>query len=350
MKELQQALDGVFANFATLKRSGKKIIFTQCDSVPYEVCAAHGFVVSKLPRWVLNAFYMPDSKMYTQAVEYCSVADLLIVPEHCNNIPQELARTLNIYTVPMYEGFAEDAVVHLHTVLWSLLQRLGVTQEYPDNDAMQQAVAVYEEIRKIMRTMTTMYVGTFTQEELQLVCDAAFTLVPEQSVELLQQLYRAIESSEFSGNESNAKTLIYNDYRDWSEFDEIRKWGVVIAEDDSCNGRRQFDISCHTSSQNMYYELLYAYSFKSWCPGLRRAGERIELIYKALPNYDIKQIILLKSHLHSRNTHIESIYEQCLLQGTDAVILSPDSAVSQFKEYVALLQQRQHYTLHIDLP
>jgi hypothetical protein len=222
IQELQQTLDGVFFQFATLKKSGKKIIFTQCDCVPYEVCAAQGFVVSKLPRWVLNAFCMPHSKMYTKAKEYCNVADLLIVPEHCNNIPQELARTLNIYTIPLYEGFAEDAVVHLHTVLWSLLQRLGVTQEYPDNDALQQAVSVYEEIRKIMRTLTTMYAGAFTQQELLLVCDAAFTLVSEQSVELLQQLYRAIESSDFSGNELKNKTLIYNDYRDWGVFDDLQ--------------------------------------------------------------------------------------------------------------------------------
>ncbi len=349
MKELKQALDGVFDQFATLKHSGKKIIFTQCDSVPYELFAAHGFVVSKLPRWVLNAFYIPDSEIVAQAIKYCSLADLLIVPEKCNNIPKELTHTLNIHTIPLYEGFAEDAVVDLHTVVCSILQRLGVAQEYPNNGALQQAVVIYEDIRKIMRTLTTMYAGAFTNEELQLLCDAAFTLVPEQSVELLHQLYSAIESSGFSGDELKNKILFYSDYRDGRLFDEIYNLGGVIAEDDSCNGRRQFDISCHTSSQNMYYEILYAYSFKSWCPGLRKVSDRIELIYKALPNYDITLVVLMQSHLNSRNLHIQNIYEQCLLQGTDAIILTPDSAVSQFKVYVALLGQRQHYSLRINL-
>ncbi|MCX8124634.1 MAG: 2-hydroxyacyl-CoA dehydratase family protein [Spirochaetes bacterium] len=348
--EIHKALDELFARFSALKNTGKKIIFTQCDSIPYEVFAAHGCVVSKLPRWVLNALCGHNSEMYTQAIEYLSLADMLIVPKECNNIPQEVLHTLNIITVSHYEGFAQDAVVNLHSILWSLLQSLGVTHEYPDNEKLTQAVATYEEIRKIMRALTTMYNSAFTQKELQLLCDAAFTLEPEQSIQLLQKLYHAIELYQCTGDESKIKMLIYNDYRDWEILDEIRHCGITIAEDDSCNGRRQFDISCHTSSQNMYYELLYAYSFKSWCPGLRNVSERIELIYKSLPNYDITLVALFQSHLTSRNVHIQNIYEQCLLAGIDAVILNPDGAVSQLHEYMKALQQRQHYTITINMP
>jgi len=346
---IQQALENLFTQYAEMKNIGKKIIFTQCDIVPYEVFAAHGFVVSKLPRWVMTALQLPDSSLYHQAVKYCSLADLLIVPQYCTIIPHEVSGQLPIRSIPRYEGFAEDAVVNLHTILCSLLQDLGVTQEYPDDSSLQQAVGVYEEIRKIMRVLTTMYAGAFTIGQLQLLCDAAFSLMPQQSLQLLGQLYHALESSTHGDNESGKKALVYNDFGNWDSVDAFKEYGIVIAEDDSCNGRRQFDISCHTSSQNIYYELLYAYSFKSWCPGMRTVQERSELIYKALPNYDITLVVFIRSFLKSRNEHLQSLYEQCLLQGTDAVILQPDTIMPQFKSYITALKERQHFDITVDL-
>lgn len=346
---IQQALENLFAMFAELKDSGKTIIFTQCDIVPYEVFTAHGFVVSKLPRWVMTALQMPKSSLYTKAVAYCSLADVLIVPQHCTVIPQEVLQQLPVRSVPRYEGFAEDAVVSLHTILWSLLQDLGAEQEYPDDEKLQQAVLVYEEIRKIMRVLTTMYAGAFTQSQLQLLCDAAFSLLPQQSVQLLGQLLNTLESSTHGISEPGKKALIYSDFDNWDIFDMCKEYDIIIAEDDSCNGRRQFDISCHTSSQNMYYELLYAYSFKSWCPGMRKVQERSELIYKALPNYDITLVMFTRSFLNSRNEHLQSLYEQCLLQGTDSVILQPDSFIHQFKNYITALKGRQHFDITVDL-
>ncbi|MGQ9844050.1 MAG: 2-hydroxyacyl-CoA dehydratase family protein [Spirochaetota bacterium] len=349
IKTIQQELENLFAQYAEQKSSGKKIIFTQCDIVPYEVFVAHGFVVSKLPRWVMTALHMPDSSLYNQAVKYCRLADLLIVPQYCTIIPHEVSQQLPIRSIPRYEGFAEDAVVNLHTILCLLLQNLGVTQEYPQDDKLQQAVLVYEEIRKIMRVLTTMYTGAFTMSQLQLLCDAAFSLTPQQSLQLLGQLFQILESSTHGANEHGRKTLVYNDFGNWDDVDAFKEYCIVITEDDSCNGRRQFDISCHTSSQNMYYELLYAYTFKSWCPGMRTVQERSELIYKALPNYDITLVAFIHSFIKSRNEHLQSLYEQCLLQGTDAVILPPNAIIPQFKSYITALKVRQHFDIKVDL-
>ncbi len=347
LEKMQHTLENLSDQFARLKHSGKKIIFTQCDSVLYEVCAAHGLVVSKLPRWVMTSLRTPDSLLYANALEYCRLADLLVVPQHCTIIPHDVLQQLPVHTIPHYEGFAEDGVVSLHTIVYSLLQCTGVTQEYPDEEKLQQAVVVYEEIRKIMRSLTTMYAGAFTQGQLQLLCDAAFTLLPQQSVELLQQLYHTVESTHCSVDEKVSKMLIYSDFSDWDIYDNLQEYDAVIAQDDSCNGRRQFDISCHTSSQNMYYELLYAYSFKSWCPGMRKASERCELVYKALPNYDITRVVCIQSFLQSRNDHLHAIYEQCVLQGTDAVIVHPESIIPQFKEYITALKTREHFDIEI---
>ncbi len=349
IETIQHELDNLFARIAELKQSGKKIIFTQCDIVPYEVFAAHGFVVSKLPRWVATALREPDSLMYKKAVEYCCLADVLIVPQYCTIIPNEVLQQLTVRAVPQYEGFAQDGVVSLHTILYSLLRSLGVEQEYPSDDNLKQAVILYEEIRKLMRALTAMYAGAFTQSQLQLLCDAAFSLVPEQSLKLLQQLYHAVESSINSDNQQAQKTLIYSDFNNWDMCDALKEYDIVIVEDDCCNGRRQFDISCHTSSQNLYYELLYAYSFKSWCPAMRMVNERYELIYKALPNYDIKLVIFIQSFLYSRNKHLHSLYEQCLLQGTDAVILQSEAIIRQFSDYITALKARHHFDITVDL-
>ncbi|MEW6525470.1 MAG: 2-hydroxyacyl-CoA dehydratase family protein [Spirochaetota bacterium] len=349
IETIQHELDNLFAHIVELKQSGKKIIFTQCDIVPYEVFAAHGFVVSKLPRWVMTALRDPQSLMYKKAEEYCCLANALIVPQYCNIIPHEVLQQLTVHAILQYEGFAEDAVINLHTILYSLLQSLGVEQEYPNDDSLQQAVLMYEEIRKIMRALTTMYAGAFTLSQLQLLCDAAFSLMPTRSLELLQQLYHAVESSTHSNNEQAPKTLVYSDFGNWDMCDAFGGYDIVIVEDDSCNGRRQFDISCHSSSQNLYYELLYAYSFKSWCPGMRTVHERCELIYKALPNYDIKLVIFIQSFLKSRNEHLQYLYEQCLLQGTDAVIIEADAIVKQFTQYITALKARHHFDITVDL-
>ena len=345
---IQQAQENLYAHYIELKNSGKKIIFTQCDIVPYEVLFAHDLVVSKLPQWVITALQVPYTLKYAQAIEYVRLADAIIVPQYCTILPNELMHQLPIYIIPKYEGFAEDAALNIHTILYSLLQNFGIKQEYPDEDKLRNTVIVYEEIRKIMRTLTSMYADEFTTGQLQLLCDVSFSLIPQQSVQLLGQLNKVIQSSQHSIQASGNKALVYADFDNWTLCDVCKEYNISVVEDDCCNGRRQFDISCNISAQNMYYELLYAYSFKSWCPGMRNCKERVELIYKALPNYDIKIVLLIQSFLTSRNAHMQSIYEHCLLQGTDAIIINPEKAHQQLNVYSTLLNKRPNYTIQVD--
>lgn len=82
---------------------------------------------------------------------------------------------------------------------------------------------------------------------------------------------------------------------------------------------------------------------------MRTVHERCELIYKALPNYDIKLVIFIQSFLNSRNEHLQSLYEQCLLQGTDAVILQADAITRQLSHYSTALKARHHFDITVDL-
>jgi len=92
-----------------------------------------------------------------------------------------------------------------------------------------------------------------------------------------------------------------------------------------------------------------AYTFKAWCPAMRSAPERFELIYKALPNYDIGLVILLQSVLTIRNNHINYLFEHCLLQGTNAIVCTEEEAIVQIQRYITGLKQRKYIAITIDL-
>lgn len=349
--KIQEAINLLPATLMQLKQEGRKIIITQCDILPYEVFRAFGYSVIKMPRRVANAFIMGDSSLENDAVAFCTIADMIIVPKQCTIVPNEILSN-RIFLIDCINGFAEDAAVAIHSMLSMILRAVGTTQEFPDDEELKKAVCLYEEIRKIMRTVSSFHAHKLTLIQLQLICDAAFSLLPDESLPLLQQLIVALESMDVpvpDNGEEKIKALLYGDGTNWEMFDECKKHDLTIVEDDACNVRRQFDISCNISSTNLYYELLMAYTFKAWCPAMRSAPERFELIYKALPNYDIGLVILLQSVLAIRNNHIDYLYEQCLLQGTNAIVCTEEEAIVQIQRYITGLKQRKHIAITIDL-
>ena len=78
---------------------------------------------------------------------------------------------------------------------------------------------------------------------------------------------------------------------------EIERAGCVVAEDDICNGRRQFDISHNPESRGLYYEMLDALSYRPLCPSLRPVNERFDLLYRDLKNYGIEMVVFLRDTL-----------------------------------------------------
>lgn len=348
IKAIEQGIHTLPVQVEAQKISGKKIILTQCDIVAYEVFVAAGFTALKMPRWVIQALIMCDSPLYRKAVEFCSMADLIIAPASCTLLTDEITNTMNVHQLHRVEGFAQDAAVNMHGALHEVMQTLGISEEFPPADELKQAVALYEEIRMIMRNITTFHAHALSNEELHIVCDAAFALIPQQSLALLRQLKTSLDSAGGEADAAKTKALAYMDFAGWDMLDDAAgQGGIVIAEDDGCNGRRQFDISCPAQSRDVYYELLYAYSFKSWCPGMRRASERFELIYKPLSHYNIGLVILSKSFLESRNAHITCVYEHCLLQGTDAVVIE-NLNTREVYNHLKALKNRHHHEITID--
>ena len=139
--------------------------------------------------------------------------------------------------------------------------------------------------------------------------------------------------------EYKAKALIYGARKIPPYIiDFIENNGIDIEEDDTCRGRRLFDISLNAESEYLFYELLDAYSYRPMSPCIRTAGERYELLYKLLRNYGINLLIFYKDDLCGITSEaVNYLRIRCMRDGIDPLVIDRKNYKETVENYTGRL-------------
>ena len=117
--------------------------------------------------------------------------------------------------------------------------------------------------------------------------------------------------------------------------DSIEESGILLIEDDSCSGRRLFDISLNAESEYIFYEILDAYSYRALTPCLRSVNERYELLYKLLRNYNISTVIFFRDKNCSESVKdIEYLRIKMMRDGIDPLVIDENNYREIVRDYV----------------
>ena len=325
------------------KRAGCRLVCTVCDVVPREVLAAFGIMALRFP--VMgnaggNAGSLDDR--VENALMFC---EKVIVPRGCfacRRVVERFPERVLSFAVP--HGHGEDAAVALHESIGELLKSLGAEGiDRLDADRLAKAVAQYDSVRRLVRGVSSLRSSRrkwLLPSELMEIYEAASVLPPESVADQLTCLLEALNELPSVEMPPPSHTVLARGgfFEGTGALDEIETAGCVVAEDDSCGGRRQFDISYNPESRGLYYEMLDSLSYRPLCPSLRPANERFDLLYRDLKNYGIEMVIFLRDTMdRAMLEELETLRVRLMRAGIDPLVVRSDDAGNSVAEYLAAI-------------
>lgn len=323
------------------ERTGNRLVCTVCDAVPQDILAAFGITVLRVkalgktiggPRALGEAI--------EEALEFC---ERVIVPTGCSaceNVLERFEGRVLPFALP--RGYGEDAAVELHGSLDALLHALGI--EGIDRlcpDRLARSVELYDAVRRLARGISSLRQSRWkrlSQMELMDIFEAISALPPETVTDHLAGILEALNGLPSAETPPPTNTVLVRAgfIRSAGALDEMERAGCVVVEDDSCNGRRQFDISHNAGSRGLYYEMLDALSYRPLCPSLRPADERFNLLYRDLKNHGVGMVVFLRDTLdRSMTVELDSLRVRLMRSGIDPFITESGAAFGEVAEYLA---------------
>ena len=218
----------------------KKIIASPCFLIPPEIMAAFNIISLKIPEFFLNKTGFSNIA--------ASLYDHIIISEKecsCNRYFKS-DNTSYIFKTPT--GFGEDAAVSLHHEISLLLNKLFYIELKSINiERLQQETLKYEQLRRLVRSISSMRsenADLLSNSDLSLIFETALILPPEIAVEYISPVFDEMKKVDDKNDKTFIHGMLYGGKTIPSVIaDEIEKKGIQIIEDDSCSGRRLFDLS-----------------------------------------------------------------------------------------------------------
>jgi len=313
--------------------TGAIIAGYSCDIFPVEVLAACGVTPLKLPSVLRNGPCMEGAMAGLPRGVY----DLIIVPEQCACAGLYVTGISPVYTFGFSGGWGEDASVAIHDSLAVLLNEIGLDIKKIDIERLKAVTGEYNDLRRTIRG-----IASVRKEKPDLLSNAdlgvlfeSMVLPPSRVRPFLAAVLDALNRTKSDYEGQGATALVYYCLMDdASLLDDIEEAGCVIAEDDSCSGRRQYDISLNASSDYLFYELLDAYSFRPYCPSVRPGSERYELLYRLLGERGIDFVVFFDDGCQARRRDIDFLRIRLMRLGIDPIVVDRRNAVTAVKDYL----------------
>jgi len=325
------------------ERTGSRLVCTMCDVVPQEVLASFGITAIRVPfaGYAGGTQHWLDGRI-EDALRFC---EKVIVPRGCpagERVLERFPERVLSFSVP--HGYGEDAAVALHESIDALLKSLGVQGiDGLDGKRLAGAAVRYDSVRRLVRGISSLRASRrkwLLPAELMEIYQAASVLPPESVVDQLTCMLEALNGLPPAEMPPPSHTvLVRGGFLDNAcVLDEIERAGCVVAEDDICNGRRQFDISHNPESKGLYYEMLDALSYRPLCPSLRPVNERFDLLYRDLKNYGIEMVVFLRDTLdRAMAAELETLRVRLMRTGIDPIILEAGDAFHSVTEYLTAI-------------
>lgn len=315
--------------------TGCRIVMSPIFFVPPEINSAFNIVTLKIPEFILNS---PDRDNRLK-----SICDAVILPGRENLCGSSfISGGEYIFSTP--SGFGEDAAVNLHNELLAMLKNLfNIDLKTIDIQNLQKKTAIYEKLRRTVRSIASIRwekPQMLSNTSLSLIFETALILPPEIALDYILPLADRMRSADSSAEDKKLKVMIYGGRKiPYKIADEIEARGILIAEDDSCTGRRLFDISLNPESEYIFYELLDAYSYRPMTPCTRGVHERYELLYRLLRNYGIEAVIFFRDgECRDSMRDIDFLRIRLMRDGIDPVIIERHNYREVIDDYLKIAQ------------
>ncbi len=341
-----EPLRELLGNYTTViegyrKRKGMKLLGVSCEFFPLEVIHSFGIQPLALP-------FDCSLQCCAGRGEYADMYDALVYPDRCGckdetEVFAHGDKVPSFYLFKAFSGYGKEASIALHESLGNMLKVLfGLEIRDMDIKSLAGSVTLYNELRSLVRGILELRKknpAVLSNSELAVVLDAALSLPPEIVREYLVNIFKSIKEKGEDNTGFRLKVMVYSSLDDAGELlDRIEDAGCHLYEDDSCRGRRRFDLSYNASSEYLYYEILDSFSYRPLCPSLRDVNERFELLYKMIKKHQVDIVIFLKEgSCTAREKQIKELRVMLMRSCVDVLTVTVENCFDAVKDYVANL-------------
>ena len=320
-------------------RSGERLCGSLCDIIPPELPAALGMRVLRVP--VPPAARGCPASGLAGAGDLGGVYECVVVPATCAGKDGVASPGVPLAEFTMPAGWGEAARRDLGERMDAFLRAAGCGGlSSIDGGRLRAAVEEYNALRRLVRGIAEARrekPRLLSCRDLAVVFAAASALPPAVTAGHLGSLLGALDRGEGGGTRPPVPVLVAAGCPgDSSLFDEIEEAGCLVVEDDTCAGRRQYDMSYDAGSPDLLEEILDAFTFRPLCPSARAAGERVELFYGMMKGRGIEAVIFVEDLCCSaRRREIDTLRVRLMRSGVDPLVVTAADAASRVRAYLA---------------
>ncbi len=336
LREMLYQFDSTLERYRSEK--GVELALLSCSFIPQEIISTFDIVPLKLPSLFC------DGKCYDSKVlsdfNLKGLYSYMILPQGCTASANLISTGIKASLFKNPTGYGEEASVSLHNEIASLLSSLkNIDIKNIDIKKLQTISKEHNNLRRIIRGISAVRRNKpwlISNRDLEIIFEAAQVFPPELVFNYVDNILKSMNKDKSESRKYRFNALVYSSMSGTGDlFDEIEELGFIVAEDDSCNGRRNFDLSVNPESEYIYYELLDAFSYRPLCPSIRSVEERYELLYKLIKNHGIDPVLFLKGQCcKNKIGHIDYLRIKLMRDGIDPLVIESDELLEGIKEYM----------------
>lgn len=308
---------------------GMKFISMDCDLLPNEIFAAAG-VIPLVSEFTGGGD--DDRELFDFKLKYGSD-------------PRESADGIILFSPQ--SGWADYAYPGLRIGYESLLKKItGAGFEGIGAAELKRCAQNYNSMRRAVRAIRAARKNNpslLSNEDLFAIYSSSASLPPETVIPYLENIFALMTADKSAAPVFKGSALVSAGFiSEPAILDAFEEAGILAAEDHSCLGGRQFDISYNPDAPDLVAEIIYSFSFKLYCHAVRTIQERYDLLYKMLKGYGIDCAVLITGGARHALTVDDANFlrKKLMRHGVDPVVCGWDSAVEAVKYYATYCDAR----------
>lgn len=318
------------------ERSGARVACVTCDMFPPEAAAAAGLVPVRVPPSLAG---MCGAAGISGAGSLEKLYDCAVVPAGCARGEAMRGLPVPVHEFRVPAGWGVDAAGMMAAELDALLAKTGrVSLRDIDPARLRGATEEYNAARRRVRGIASVRAGNpglLSCGDLAVVFEAAAAFPPALVSGHLLSILHALNKAGSGGDAGRVHALVYGSCGGEGLLDAIEEEGCLVAGDDLCCGRGQFDMSYNADSAELLDEILDAFSYRPLCPSVRPLEERFELFYAMMKGYGIEAVIFIEDRCcPARLRDIPDLRTRLMRSGIDPIVATSGDVRERVKDYI----------------
>lgn len=334
VREMILQFDMVIRRFR--EESGARVAGVTCDMFPAEITAALGLVALRIPSLSAGCCTAEGSASINGIEE---IYDIIAVPRGCSgrHLMPGLPAAIHEFTCP--PGWGEESCRSMEAGIDKLQEHAGCPGlARLDPSVLAAVTAGYNGVRRMVRGIIAARrekPGVLSCRDLGTVLEAAVVFPPTVAAGLLAPVLEAVNVTDGAAAGGRLPVMVYGSFTgDTEVLDGIEDAGCLVIEDDTCGGRRQFDMSYNADSPDLRNEILDAFSYRPRCPSVRTIDERVALLYSMVKNHGIEVVLLIEDLCcPSKRRDVDALRVRLMRSGVDPLVVTSGDAAEKVREY-----------------